>query len=111
MNNALMAKLFPILRVRNVRDVSTQIRYMNGDSVQLQPNATCNISSDGLGQLPPSSEVEFISPTLIEMHEAGVIQLGRASAASEEVAPAAQGESPQIVSPTSTITKKKRVQN
>ena len=109
MKNDLLVKMFPMLLVRNLRDVATQVQYMTGDSVQIPPNATVRISADGLGQLPPANLIEFVSPTLVELHEAGVIQLGRAAAEPDAApAPAADetSEGGPVV-PRSTVTKKK----
>ena len=111
MKNDLLVKMYPTLRVRNLRDVATQVSYMTGDSVQIPPSATVRISSDGLGQLPPADQIEFVSPTLVELHEAGIIQLGRAAEpAAEEPAPAPALEETTdgaVVAPRSTVSRKK----
>lgn len=109
MKNDLLVKMYPMLRVRNLRDVATQISYMTGDSVQVPPNATVRISADGLGQLPPADQIEFVSPTLVELHEAGIIQLGRAAEpAADAPAPALEESTDgSVVTPRSTVTRKK----
>lgn len=109
MKNDLLVKMYPMLRVRNLRDVATQVSYMTGDSVQIPPNATVRISSNGLGQLPPADQIEFVSPTLVELHEAGIIQLGRAAepAADAPAAPVEEATDGVAVSPRSTVTRKK----
>lgn len=78
MNTAKLAQLYPILLVKNRQPHSIQINYSNGDSVQLPPHAQGRISSAGMSQLPPAQEVEFISPSLEELHNSGVIVLGKA---------------------------------
>lgn len=109
MKNDLLVKMYPMLRVRNLRDVATQVSYMTGDSVQIPPSATVRISSDGLGQLPPADQIEFVSPTLVELHEAGIIQLGRAAEpATEAPAPAVEETTDgTVVAPRSTVSRKK----
>jgi hypothetical protein len=74
MNPEVMSLLFPTLRVRNIRNYPVNIRYDNGDTVQLQPNSTTSITSNGLSQVPDQTSIKLVAPTMSDLMSAGAFE-------------------------------------
>ena len=73
MNPELLAKKYRYLTVANRTAHSAQILYGNGDSVQIQPNSTARIMTEGLAQIPNSTIFDLVNPTIAQLIEDGIV--------------------------------------
>lgn len=76
MDTAKLQQMYKTLVVRNRRNVNVLIPYGDGTSVCLHPNQQGAISTKGLTQIPDPAHVTLIRPTLLDLHKAGIVDIG-----------------------------------
>lgn len=69
-----LKEMFPIWELRNKASHAVQLELVGGNSVQFGPNASRKVRAADMHQLPSPEAFVFVSPSMSDMIEIGLIK-------------------------------------